>query len=357
MKINPYISAHKRVPHGGPFSITHISSNVLDFSSNISPLGPSQMVRKTIKNHLDSVKIYPDSESTSLKKNLQNYLKIPYSQIVIGNGATEIIYNFCQAFLSNKTSVLIPIPTFGEYESAAKLRGSKISFFKTMNLEKDTDEFISKFPSNGCIFICNPNNPTGHLMQKQTLQKIITSAHKKKSLVFVDECFIELVPDLNETIIELVKKFPNLFVLRSLTKSFALAGLRIGYGVGSKQIISILNNIKIPWNVSGIAQYAASTALDDPTYLIKVNKIIKKESSYLIDCISKFNNFKCIPTSTNFILIKTKINSKILQKKLLEKKILIRDCSTIHGLNHNYFRIAVKTRKENDKLIKSLEML
>jgi threonine-phosphate decarboxylase len=357
MRINRYISTHKRVSHGGPFSIPHPNSDILDFSSNISPLGPSQMVRKTIKNHLDSVKIYPDSESTTLKKNLQNYLKIPSSQIVIGNGATEIIYNFCQAFLSNKTSVLIPIPTFGEYESAAKLSGSKVSFFKTMNLEQDIDEFISKFPFNGCIFICNPNNPTGQLMKKQTLQKIIRSAHKKKTLVFVDECFIELVPDYNETIIELVKKFSNLFVLRSLTKSFALAGLRIGYGIGSKQIISVLNTIKIPWNVSGIAQYAASTALDDPTYLNKVNKIIKKESSYLIDRISKFNNFQCIPTSTNFILIKTKINSKTLKKKLLEKKILIRDCSTIRGLNNNYIRIAVKTRKDNEKLIKFLEIL
>ncbi|CAD6368454.1 Aminotransferase class I and II [metagenome] len=357
MRINRYISTHKRIPHGGPFSVTHPNSDILDFSSNISPLGPSKMVRKTIKNHLDSVKIYPDSESTTLKKNLENYLKIPSSQIVIGNGATEIIYNFCQAFLSNKTPVLIPIPTFGEYESAAQLSGAKVLFFKTMNLEQDVDEFISKFPFDGCIFICNPNNPTGHLIQKQTLQKIITSAHKKKTLVFVDECFIELVPNSNETIIGLVKKFSNLFILRSLTKSFALAGLRIGYGVGSKQIISVLNKIKIPWNVSGIAQYAASTALDDPAYLTKVNKIIKKESSYLIDRISKFNNFQCIPTSTNFILIKTKINSKILQKKLLEKKILIRDCSTIHGLNDNYIRIAVKTRKENEKLIKSLGML
>jgi len=357
MRINRYISTHRQVHHGGPFSITHSNSNILDFSSNISPLGTSRLVRKTIKNHLEVIKIYPDSESTQLKENLQYYLKLPSSQIIIGNGATEIIYNFCQAFLSNKTPVLIPIPTFGEYESAAKLCGAKVSFFKTMNLDQDINEFVSKLPYDGCIFICNPNNPTGNLMQKKTLQKIIISAHKKKTLVFVDECFIELVPDFNESIIEMVKKYANLFVLRSLTKSFALAGLRIGYGLGSKQMIFVLNKIKIPWNVSGLAQYAASTALDDLSYLYKAKKIIKKESSYLIECISKLNNFQCIPTSTNFILIKTKIKSKTLQKKLLEKKILIRDCSTIRGLNDNYIRIAVKTRKENEKLIKSLEML
>jgi len=357
MRINQNIYAHKQVPHGGPFSIIRPTSDILDFSSNISPVGTSPLVRKTIKNHLETIPIYPDSESTKLKKNLQHYTKIHYSQIVIGNGATEIIYNFCQAFLSDKTPILIPIPTFGEYESAAKLCGAKVSFFKTMNLEKDIDNFISKLPNNGCVFICNPNNPTGNLIPKKTLQKIIASANKKKTLVFIDECFIELVPDYDESIIKLVKNYTNLFVLRSLTKSFALAGLRIGYGIGSKQMISVLNKIKIPWNVSGMAQHAASAALSDLSYLDKVKKIIKKESFYLINNISKLNNFQCNATSTNFILIKTKIKSKILQKKLLKKKILIRDCSTIRGLNDNYIRIAVKTRKENDKLIKALEML
>ena len=357
MRVNSNISAHKRIHHGGPFSIIHPSPDILDFSSNISPIGTSSLVRKTIKNQLDTIQIYPDSESVQLRKNLQHYTKIPYSQIVVGNGSTEIIYNFCQAFLSNKTSVLIPIPTFGEYESAAKLSGAKVSFFKTMNLEKDLDDFIFKLPNNGCIFICNPNNPTGNLISKKTLQKIIISANKKKTLVFIDECFIELVPDHNGSIIELVKKYDNLFILRSLTKSFALAGLRIGYGIGSKQMISILNKIKIPWNVSGLAQQAASAALLHLFYLDKVKIIIKKESFYLINHISKLKGFQCNATSTNFILIKTKMKSKTLQKKLLEKKILIRDCSTIRGLNNNYIRIAVKTRKENEQLIKSLEKL
>lgn len=357
MRINPNISRHKQIPHGGPYSIIHPSDDILDFSSNISPLGTSSLVRKTVKNRLDTIQIYPDSESTHLRKNLQHYTGISYSQIIVGNGATEIIYNFCQAFLSNKTSVLIPIPTFGEYESAAKLSGAKVSFFKTMNLEKDTDDFISKIPNNGCIFICNPNNPTGTLIQKKTLQNIIISASNKKTLVFIDECFIELVPDHDESVIKFIKKYDNLFVLRSLTKSFALAGLRIGYGLGSKQMISVLNKIKIPWNVSGLAQQAASTALSNSFYLIKAKKIIKKESSYMINCISKLKDFQCYVTSTNFILIKTKMKSKTLQKKLLEKKILIRDCSTIRGLNDNYIRVAVKTRKENEKLIKALEKL
>ncbi len=315
------------------------------------------MVRRYLKSKLGSISEYPDSDSVNLRKALQWYCKINYEQIVIGNGGTEIIYNFCKAFLSKKTSVLIPIPTFGEYEAAAKLSGCKITFFKTMNLELDLDNFIKKIPRKGCVFVCNPNNPTGKLLSKRNLLKIIQATKKKSSLVFVDESFIELVPKSNQSVIKFVKKFSNLFILRSMTKSFGLAGIRVGYGIGSKQIISVLNNLKIPWNVSGLAQHAAGAALCSTSYLNKAKKIIKKESQYLRNSISKIDGFECHDAAANFILIKTKQKSKTIQKKLLKKKILIRDCSSFRGLNNNYIRIAVKTRKENKKLVKALEKI
>lgn len=315
------------------------------------------MVRKYLKSRLGLISEYPDSNSVNLRKALKWYCKIPFEQIVIGNGATEIIYNFCKAFLNKTTPILIPIPTFGEYESAAKLSGCKIIFFKTMDLEKDLENFIKKIPKNGCVFICNPNNPTGKLLSKKNLLKIVHDAKKKLSVVFVDESFIELVPDSNQSIIKYTKKFENLFILRSMTKSFGLAGIRIGYGIGSKRIISILNNLKIPWNVSGLAQDAAGAALCSISHLKKTKKIIKNESKFLRNSISKIDGFECHDTNTNFILIKTKKKSKTLQKKLLKKKILIRDCSTFRGLNNNYIRIAVKTRKENKKLVKALEKI
>jgi threonine-phosphate decarboxylase len=357
VKLNSAVSSHKPVSHGGLYSISHPRPDILDFSSNINPLGPSTRVLKTIKKKLDTLQIYPDSESLDLRKNLQKYTRITSTQIVVGNGATEIIYNFCKAFLSQKTPVLIPIPTFGEYEAGAKLAGAKVKFFKTMNLKKDIDDFISKLPNNGCVFICNPNNPTGYLLSKIYLKKIIMAANKKNTLVFLDECFIELVPDYNESIITFVKKYDNLFILRSLTKSFGLAGIRIGYGIGTKKLITILNQIKIPWNVSGLAQHAASAAISTPNYLDKAKKIIQTESNYLKNNISKLENFDCYDSVTNFILIKSKLRSSKLQKKLLRKKILIRDCSNFRGLNNNYIRVAVKTRKENQRLVHALEEL
>ena len=169
------------------------------------------------------------------------------------------------------------------------------------------------------VFVCNPNNPTGVLISKLNMRKIIQTAKKKSTLVFVDECFIEL-SDSKQSIIKDIKKFDNLFVLRSLTKSFGLAGIRIGYGLGNQKLVTILNNIKIPWNVSGIAQKAASAALCYYNYLDKTSKMISKEKINLKNSISKIDGFTCYDTDTNFILIKTKIKSNILQKKLLRKK-------------------------------------
>jgi len=186
------------------------------------------------------------------------------------------------------------------------------------------------------------------------MQKIIQTSKKRSTLVFVDECFIEL-SDQKQSVIKDLKKYDNLFILRSLTKSFGLAGMRIGYGLGNKKLIAILNNIKIPWNVSGIAQKAASAALCYYNYLDKTSKIIHNEKKILRKSISKINGFTCYETDTNFILIKTKMKSNILQKKLLEKKILIRDCNSFRGLNNYHIRIAVKTHKENKKFIKALE--
>ena len=354
---NPNVISHKPASHGGIYSVRGNSSKIIDFSSNINPLGSPPLVKKIIKEKLDTIGIYPDSNSLELRKNIQSYTKIPIDQIVVGNGATELIYNFAHAFLSKKTPVLIPVPTFSEYETAVKLQGCTVSFFKTMNLNDDFEEFLQKIPKNGCVFVCNPNNPTGVLLSKKKVESIINCAKKNSSIVFVDECFIELVPESNETIIKLISKFDNLFVLRSLTKSFGLAGLRIGYGLGNKKIISILNNLKIPWNVSGIAQLSGIASLKDKSFLRKSNQLIKKEHEFLRKNISNIDGFSCNESKTNFILIKTKIKSKILQKKLLKKNILIRDCSTFRGLDENYIRIAVKNRNENRLLVEQLKRI
>jgi threonine-phosphate decarboxylase len=357
IRIEKTIENHKVAAHGGIFSDSSLKHNLrlLDFSSNVNPIGFPSKVRDAFKN-ISQISVYPDPNSDELRTHLQKYTGILKNQIIVGNGATEIIYNYCATFLRNQ-KVLIPIPTFSEYESAAKLNGAILFFFKSMDLNQNLSEFQDMMEKKNCIFLCNPNNPTGVLIKKKNMLKILESAYDKSTMVFLDECFIELVPDGNESVVSYLKEFDNLFILRSLTKSFGLAGLRIGYGLGNKKMIEILRKIKIPWNVSGIAQQSSIKALSDKSHLPKTLNIIKKESKFLTNSISKIKGFTCYNSNTNFILIKSKIKSSQIQNRLLKRNILIRDCSTFHGLNDNFIRIAVRTRKENLKLIEALREL
>ena len=352
MKFAKNIQTHLKAGHGGPYSIKNPNPKMLDFSSNVNPLGFPGVVKKSL--NIAKISTYPDHDSTKLKQRLAKYLKISTNYITVGNGATEIIYDFCRATIT-KSKVLIATPTFSEYESASCLCGAKPRFFITMDLQADLERFVQKIPKNGVVFLCNPNNPTGKLVPRHIILQIIKSAKAKSAMVFVDECFVELAIPQNQSVIDLVPKHENLFVLRSLTKSFGLAGLRLGYGVGSKTLVSVLERIKIPWSVNGLAQEAGIAALDDGMFFAKTQRLIKKESKFLIDSISNMDGFFCYDTDTNFILIKTRQPAKTLQKKLLHQNILVRDCSNFRGLDNHHIRIAVRTHKENQKLVSALE--
>ena len=357
LRVEREIANHKTVAHGGIYSAgLGYDPKIIDFSSNINPLGYPASIKNQLEKSYQFFSIYPDPDSTNLRNYLEKYTGIPKDQIIVGNGATEIIYNFCQAFLKG-CKVLIPIPTFGEYESAAKLHDASVNVLKTMDLNHDTSKLVAAIPKNDCVFVCNPNNPTGSLIKRKNLLKIVESAHRNSVLVFVDECFIDISSNPKESLVSHLKEFDNLFILKSLTKSFGLAGLRVGYGLGNKKMTQVLQKIKIPWNVNGFAQEIAIKALSDRSHLSKTRKVISQERNFLRKSISKINGFTCYNSETNFILVKSKIDSKQLQKKLLKKDILIRDCSTFRGLNNKFIRVAVRTHRENLKLVHALKNL
>ena len=347
---------HSPMNHGGKNS-KNLGFDVLDFSSNVSPLGCPKSVKNHLKAHIAKIEDYPDFNSDLLLSSLQNHTKFAKSNIVVGNGAIELIYNFCSAFITKNSKVLIAVPTFQEYESASLLNNASLSFFKSMNLSRDVDLFISKIPKKGFVFVCNPNNPTGSILSRKQMSRIVQAAKKLSTIVFADECFIEMVPKSNESVINDVKKFDNLFVLRSLTKSFALPGLRIGYAISSKKIISVMKKIQIPWSVNSLAQDAGIVALSNKNYLTRSKKLIQQESIFLQNKINKLNGFYCYDSATTFLLVKTKTHSTQLQDKLLKKKILIRDCKDFRGLDSNFIRIAIKSHSENQKLVNALESL
>lgn len=336
--------------------------NILDFSANVNPLGPSPRALEAIKDSFWQIKFYPDSDSTKLREAISHYIGgINANNVVVGNGSTEIIYLFCEVFIKRGEEALIPTPTFGEYENAVKRVGGRARYIRSgRDFAIDPKSFLREImPSTKAIFLCNPNNPTGTLISREDLLSLVEKAFREHVLIFLDEDFIEFVDEGERfSLATMVKTYQNLFVLRSFTKVFGLTGLRVGYGIGSEEMVSLLSKAKIPWNVNCLAQVAAIAALEDSEYLEETRKLIREERKFLLDELGQIKGFKAFPSHANFILIDirhTGLTAPQLKNRMLKYGILIRDCSSFRGLDQHYIRVAVRTREENEKLLTTLK--
>ena len=332
---------------------------IVDFSSNVNPLGSSQKALEAIRNNLGQIPVYPDSTSAPLREAIANgFEEISLNNVVVGNGSTELIYLFVEAFLEKGEVALIPAPTFGEYENAVRKTGGEP---RHINLPRDfciePNVFTRDMKDAKIAFLCNPNNPTSILTPYDTLIEIIEEALEEDVLLFLDEDFLDFVDEEKQvSLVGEIKEYPNLFVLRSFTKVFGLTGLRIGYGIASEETARILSNAKIPWNVNCLAQVAALAALTDVEHLKKSRELVRTERAYLTRELMRINSFKPYPADANFILIDIKesgFTAAQLKKKMLKQGILIRDCSSFRGLDDYHIRVAVKTRQENERLLET----
>ena len=334
---------------------------ILDFSSSVNPLGPSKKALKAAKKSFSQVAAYPDSNSNELRQAIANhYTGLTKDNVIVGNGSTELMYLFAETFMNKGDLAIIPEPTFGEYEGAVKKAGETPKFVKldkNFNIEKTA--FTQEITGAKIVFLCNPNNPTSMLIPTEELKEIIEIALKHNCLIFLDEDFLEFVENEKSlTMIKKIEKYPNLFILRSFTKIFGLTGLRIGYGIASKEIINALLCAKIPWNVNCVAQAAAVAALKDEAHLQITLDLIKKEKAQLLTELEKISSFKIFPSDANFFFIdirKSGLTAAKLAAKLLNDGILIRDCTSFNGLDQYFVRVAVKTRVENERLIEALK--
>jgi len=334
---------------------------ILDFSSSVNPLGPSKKALEAAQRGFMEIPAYPDTNSTALRQAVASHFSgITENNVVVGNGSTELMYLFAEAFLRKGEVALIPAPTFGEYESAVRKTGESAKFVKLdANFNVDKEAVIREMVGAKIVFLCNPNNPTSILIPNQTLTNIIEKAMDQDTLVFLDEDFLEFVE--NEKTLSLISKiqrYPNLFILRSFTKIFGLTGLRVGYGIASEEIIGVLSCAKIPWNVNCLAQVAAVAALKDDEHLRVTREMIKKEKGLLLVDLEKFSGFKVYPADANFFFIDIRnsgFTANELASKLLKQGILIRDCTSFRGLDGYFIRVAVKTHSENERLIEALK--
>lgn len=335
----------------------HSIEEIVDFSSSVNPLGSSPKALEAISASLPQIQIYPDSTSESLREAIaSSFNGIGAKNVVVGNGSTELIYLFTETFLDNGQVAVMPSPTFGEYENAVKKSGGQPKYVKlSRKLCVESNVFNGQLKDAKIAFLCNPNNPTSRLTPYDTVIEIIEEALKNEVLLFLDEDFLEFVDDEKQfSLVNKVNKYPNLFVLRSFTKAFGLTGLRVGYGVACEDTIELLLNAKIPWNVNCLGQTAAVAALADTEHLKRSREVVRTEKAFLVNELSQLKGFEQYPADANFILINIKksgFTAAELTEKVLEHGILIRDCSSFTGFDGYHVRVAVKTRKENQKLL------
>lgn len=351
-----------KVVHGG--NLDELSrtyklnkENLIDFSANINPLGVNIKVKEAIINALNEIERYPDITYYNLKLAISEFEKVNYNKLILGNGAAEVIFNLVRSIKPKK--VLIPAPTFGEYEEAVLSINSSIEYYY---LKEDNNWIIDEDIINhinediDMVFICNPNNPTGILTDKEVIINIAKKALSTNTILAIDESFLDFIRDgENYSVINLLKEYNNIFIIKSMTKLFAIPGIRIGYGMcENKEIIKNMELVSVPWNINILAEKATLEAIKDKEYINRTISYIQKEKNYLYKELNKFNDIKVFNPSVNFIMFKI-INNINLKLELMKENIIIRSCNNYIGLDDSYYRVAVRTREENDNLIMALK--
>ncbi|WP_338819549.1 Threonine-phosphate decarboxylase [Moorella thermoacetica] len=333
---------------------------ILDFSANINPLGPPVGVLETLKENLPAVQRYPDPASRRLKEALADQLHVDTGAIIIANGAVELIYLIMQVLKPDR--VLVVEPTFGEYRRAATIAGAEVLpvyLDPATGFTFDFDRWRPELQRSQVAFICNPNNPTGRLLNPDILHRAASLCREQGVFLVMDESFLDFVPDGDKfSLVPQAAAGPGIFILHSLTKIFALPGLRLGYGVGCPDMVRRLENSRDPWSVNILAQMAGVAALADKEYLKKTRELIRREKEYLFHNLSGLAGFRPYYPEVNFILTNIQngcLTVSRLAELLARKRILIRDCSSFPGLGPAYFRVAVRDHRANKRLVAALK--
>ena len=323
---------------------------VLDFSVCTNPFMPPPGIRKILS--AIPIEQYPDSEATELRQRLSEGLGLAPENILVGSGTTELIRLIALTYFGHGDCILIHEPTYGEYEVACqivgaepvKLRGKEEDNF-TPKLE-ETVNFIRDCRPRG-VFICNPNNPTGKYLSRQEVELISDAIGD--GLLILDEAYVAFVSE-SWSSADLIPK-GDVIVLRSMTKDYGLAGLRLGYAIASQEIIGNLRKVCPPWNVNVIAQKVGATVLENADYFEQSKIKISEAKQFLVDGLSRLG-FPILPSDTNYFLVKVG-NARKFRAALLKHGILVRDCTSF-GLPE-YIRIAPRTMPECQKLIAAIQ--
>ena len=329
----------------------------LDYSANINPLGPCPASLKAIEDSLGLLVHYPEPTGETLKTSLGNYLHVASENMVLGNGGSELIYLLGRMYGNHR--VLCLAPTFSEYgEGIESPRIIEIPLSAGTQFQLPTEKILASMQAGDLVFLGNPNNPTGTLFPRQELIKIVEGAAEAQAMVVIDEAFIDFVGDESCSLRDLAANHPQLIVIGSLTKFFAIPALRLGYAVAAGPISAAMERLLPTWRINTLAQAAALAAIDDQVYQDESIRLIQAERAFLTAELQNIKGLQVYPSATNFMLIDgqgTGITAAELQARLGPKGILIRQCDTFHNLSPFYFRLAVKNRSDNRKLVAAVQ--
>lgn len=328
------------------------AEQLLDFSANINPLGMPEQVRQAIIADLNSAQRYPDVEYQQLHQALARHHGIPASWILAGNGETESIYTLVSGLKPRHAMVVTP--GFAEYRRA--LAWGECTVHEYALREEDgwqlTDAILAALtPELDCLFLCTPNNPTGLLPERELLEAIAQRCKTLGIALILDEAFIDFIVG-EPGFIPALTENPHIWVLRSLTKFYAIAGLRLGYLVNSNvQAVAHMRSRQMPWSINAFAALAGERVLSDKAYQQATWQWLKIEGSRFYQQLQAFPGLTVYPGRANYLLLRCEVS---LQRELLAKLILIRSCANYPGLDGRYFRVAIRSPQENDRLLAAL---
>lgn len=321
---------------------------VLDFSANLHPLGMPSEVAKAAREAVAEAVRYPDPYCSALRKAIARRDSVEPEMVICGSGAGDLIFRLCLALRPKRA--LVTAPTFSEYERGLALAGCAVErYLLRPERDFDLDGGILDVIDSGldALFICNPNNPTGRLVNPGMLKQIADRCRAKGTWLIVDECFLELSGGT------LMKPEKNVFLLRAFTKTYAIPGLRLGYGLCTDRgLLERLYSAAQPWTVSNVAQAAGSAACGCRDWPERGRKLLMEQRPRLAEGLKELG-LTVWDGQANYLLFRAPGRND-LREALLEKGILIRSCGNFEGLSDDYYRVCVRTEKDNARLLQTM---
>ncbi len=326
---------------------------VIKLASNENPLGPSTLAQKALKEFASKISFYPDGNCYYLKNELASYLGVEESNIVMGNGADELITLVGLAYLNPNDEIIMAEPTFSEYEFSARLMDATPIKVPSQDFRHDMKAIAAAVTDKTkIVFICNPNNPTGTIVTREEMETFFKEI-PPEVLVVIDEAYYEYASDPKyPQSIEFLKEGYNVLILRTFSKIYGLAGLRIGYGLARENIVTDINTVREPFNVNAVAQHAARAALKDEEHVKEGRRINEEGKKYLAEEFERLNLFH-LPTEANFVFVDVGVDSRKLFPKMLQKGVIVRT-GDIFGYP-DFIRLTIGTHEQNRRFIEAFE--